>query len=516
MRRAARLAGAEVIGRRQLMPGVFNPDMAHEAADGFQPRIALRDRRTESRPVDRCLRVDMRLPALGREGGKALQQVFRIRHREAQWHGGARDRSRWRSASERLRPGLSDLLQERDIGLGVIGRRVDAAMPEDQADLLERNAMAQHLGRRRVPQDVRPLDRRHDAGPLHEALHHRRDAVASPERPTRRDRAQEHVIARAGRKGGTRGRRRSHPRRLAEAADGPRSATCPRPAASPSATRYRRGGVAPRRRPAARGAPRAGRSRDHAGAQRLRHHMPRSAGSPAPPTDTAACRQAANGRRPGTTSSRPAWQRPSTARYRKNARRLVVNFSMVPLAATGSRGPGSSCEYRPVPSLSGSVPERRHQAGGVAGVELDGGIGRPAMLAQPRFEVGDQLRLGRLPFRGGGPANADFDEVPAKEPGAENGVVVATASLGARTSTSAQVLAERRQINVARHCALLGHDMAEVSCRPQISHCRRGAIALPFERRCETVEVWPAWPAPQMPQHLRCREVGLQHVRPRL
>jgi len=33
---------------------------------------------------------------------------------------------------------------------------------------------------------------------------------------------------------------------------------------------------------------------------------------------------------------------------------------------------------------------------------------------------------------------------------------------------------------------------------------------------CETVKVWSAWPAPQMPQHLRCREVGLQHVRPRL
>ena len=82
MRRAPRLAGAEVMCRRQLMPGVFDPDMAHKAADGFQPGIALRDGRSARRPVDRRLRVDMRLPALGRKGGKALQQVFRIQHRE--------------------------------------------------------------------------------------------------------------------------------------------------------------------------------------------------------------------------------------------------------------------------------------------------------------------------------------------------------------------------------------------------------------------------------------------------
>jgi hypothetical protein len=102
----------------------------------------------------------------------------------------------------------------------------------------------------------------------------------------------------------------------------------------------------------------------------------------------------------------------------------------------------------------------------------------------------------------GEPANADFDKVLAKEPGAENGVVVAAPSDGARTSTSAQVLAEHRQINIARHCSLPSHDMAEVRCRPQISHGRAGAIALPLERGCETVKVSSAWSAPQMPQHL--------------
>src|SRR5882757_11228283 len=109
--------------------------------------------------------------------------------------------------------------------------------------------------------------------------------------------------------------------------------------------------------------------------------------------------------------------------------------------------------------------------------------------------------------------NADFDKVLAKESGAEDGVVVAAPSHGARTSTTAQVLAEHRQINVARHCPLPSHDMAKVRCRPQISHGRAGAIPLPLERGCETVKVWSAWPAPQMSQHLRCRKVGLQHVR---
>jgi hypothetical protein len=87
------------------------------------------------------------------------------------------------------------------------------------------------------------------------------------------------------------------------------------------------------------------------------------------------------------------------------------------------------------------VPERRHQVGGVAGVELDGAIGCPSVLAQPDFEVSHQGRLEMLQRRGG-LANADCDKVLAKELGAENGVVVAAPSHGARTSTSARVLAE--------------------------------------------------------------------------
>jgi hypothetical protein len=108
--------------------------------------------------------------------------------------------------------------------------------------------------------------------------------------------------------------------------------------------------------------------------------------------------------------------------------------------------------------------------------------------------VGDQLRLGGLHFRRG-PANADIDKVLAKEPGAESGMVVATSSRGARTSTGAQMLAERWQIDVGLACAMLGHDMADMSCRPQIAHCSGRAIALPFERCCEAVEVRSARPA---------------------
>jgi hypothetical protein len=65
------------------------------------------------------------------------------------------------------------------------------------------------------------------------------------------------------------------------------------------------------------------------------------------------------------------------------------------------------------------------------------------MLAQPRSEADDQLRLGRLRCRGDGPAHTDLDEMPAKQPRAVDGVVVATASPGAGTLTGSQVLDER-------------------------------------------------------------------------
>jgi hypothetical protein len=53
------------------------------------------------------------------------------------------------------------------------------------------------------------------------------------------------------------------------------------------------------------------------------------------------------------------------------------------------------------------------------------------MLAQPRLEVGDQHRLDGCCHHGRGPADAELDEVSAKELGAVDGVVVASAALGA-------------------------------------------------------------------------------------
>ena len=180
-------------------------------------------------------------------------------------------------------------------GLGVMGRRVDASVPQDQPDLLERNAMAQHLGRRRVSQDVRPLDWRHDAGPLHEAFHHRRDAVTFLERSERRDIAQEHVIARAGR----RAAREVGGDRIPDVLRKRQTHLVARLARDPQRARLPLDVVEAELRHVARGAPRAGGSRDHAGAQRLRHRMPRSAGSPAPPPDIAASRLRLPSRDPG-------------------------------------------------------------------------------------------------------------------------------------------------------------------------------------------------------------------------
>lgn len=126
------------------------------------------------------------------------------------------------------------------------------------------------------------------------------------------------------------------------------------------------------------------------------------------------------------------------------------------------------------------------------------------MLAQPRFEAGDQLRFDWRGCCGDGLANADLDDMSAKEPCAVHGVVIAAASLRAWASTGAQMPAEYLKIDLAQQYASRRQDVAEMRRRPQIPNSSVGAIALAFERRCKAVEIRTAWPAAQMPQHLRC------------
>jgi hypothetical protein len=120
------------------------------------------------------------------------------------------------------------------------------------------------------------------------------------------------------------------------------------------------------------------------------------------------------------------------------------------------------------------------------------------MLAQPRFEVSDQLRLDMCRGRVSREAHAALDEVSAKVPGAVDGVVVAPASFGARTPARAQVLAECRQIDVAQAPAALDHDVADMGCSPQIAHGRGWPVTMPsgwrgFSRRA-ALNVW--WSTP--------------------
>jgi hypothetical protein len=63
-------------------------------------------------------------------------------------------------------PWLRDAARQGDVDLGVVGGHVDAALAQDQADLGERDATAQHLGRCRVAQQMGALDGSLHAGTL--------------------------------------------------------------------------------------------------------------------------------------------------------------------------------------------------------------------------------------------------------------------------------------------------------------------------------------------------------------
>src|SRR5438067_11863628 len=58
-------------------------------------------------------------------------------------------------SSLHLRPRLSDLLEQRDIRLGIVGGHINAAVTEDEACLIQGHAIPQHLRRRCVTQQMR-------------------------------------------------------------------------------------------------------------------------------------------------------------------------------------------------------------------------------------------------------------------------------------------------------------------------------------------------------------------------
>ena len=191
--------------------------------------------------------------------------------------------------------------------------------------------------------------------------------------------------------------------------------------------------------------------------------------------------------------------------HRAQAGRLVS--STVPLPQWLARSRKEAANTGWFPPLPWIVPECRHQAGGVAGVELGtgGGIGRPAAPAATLGSKppGTARHAGQC--GSGGRANADFDKVLAKEPSAENGVVVATPSLW-RGRTSTQV--RKCWLNAARSMSLgiarlpkPGHGRWCAAARKyRIRPCRRysparlGAAANPSRygplgprRRCPSI-----------------------------
>ena len=81
-------------------------------------------------------------------------------------------------SSLHLRPRLSDLLEQRDIRLGVVGGHINAAVTEDEACLIQGHAIAQHLRSCCVAQQVRTLGRSIDVGAFESVFHHGGDSIS--------------------------------------------------------------------------------------------------------------------------------------------------------------------------------------------------------------------------------------------------------------------------------------------------------------------------------------------------
>jgi hypothetical protein len=87
------------------------------------------------------------------------------------------------------------LLQQTDIGFGVVCRRIDTSMSQHQTNAIERDTLAQHLGSSRVSQHVGTPGRPNDASTLHSATHHIRHAIATHKWPERGNASDEYVVA---------------------------------------------------------------------------------------------------------------------------------------------------------------------------------------------------------------------------------------------------------------------------------------------------------------------------------
>jgi hypothetical protein len=77
---------------------------------------------------------------------------------------------------------LSNLLQQNNIRFRIVGRHVDAAVAEDKTNLIERNAVAQHLSCCRVPQQVGSSSRGFHTSPLKGSINNIGNTIARGER----------------------------------------------------------------------------------------------------------------------------------------------------------------------------------------------------------------------------------------------------------------------------------------------------------------------------------------------
>src|SRR5438477_12937944 len=75
-------------------------------------------------------------------------------------------------SSLHLRPRLSDLLEQRDIRLGVVGGHINAAVTEDEACLIQGHAIPQHLRGRCVTEQMRTFGGSINVGTFESVLDH--------------------------------------------------------------------------------------------------------------------------------------------------------------------------------------------------------------------------------------------------------------------------------------------------------------------------------------------------------